>query len=96
MEAKVNELQTRIVEMKEALHHQRVEMVELRVKQDRMHEDFQQLIGKLDQIHETIKPLSEWSSKSKGALAVIGTIVTLMFVIIGAFVSAAFSSWFKT
>ena len=96
MEDKISRLEDKLEAVSAVNTDLRQDIMLIRAQQENMHKDFQQLLAKLGEIHETIKPLSEWSAKSKGALAVIGTLVTLLFVVIGAAASAAFGRMFET
>ena len=95
MEERVKDLERKVDTLKDRTNDQDVRLARMDVRLEAMHTDFNRVVGKLDDIHRSIQPLAEWASKSKGGLAMLGALIGLLFVIVGAFATQVFSRLFN-
>lgn len=95
-EARVTKIEDRINGIAEREADMRVRLASLDVRVESMHRDFDRIVVKLEDIHKSIQPLAEWANKSKGGLALAGTVIGLLFVIIGSLATQVFRKLFET
>jgi uncharacterized coiled-coil DUF342 family protein len=96
MEDRIKKLEERVDILKDKASNHDVIIARMDVRVEAMHKDINRLIHSLDELNESIKPLSEWASKSKGSIATLGALLGLVFVIVGALVTQLFKRLFDT
>ena len=94
-EARVTKIEDRINDIAEREADMRAHLASLDVRVEAMHRDFDRIVVKLEDIHQSIQPLAEWANKSKGGLASVGAIIGLLFVIVGALATQVFRKLFE-
>ena len=95
MEDRVRALENVVSDLKEREADHRARIAAMDVRVESMHRDFDRVVNKLEEIHKSIQPLTEWSSKSKGSLATLGALMGLVLVVLGALASQFFKRVFE-